>query len=95
MYNQTLESMSKNFSSDNYGRDNNARMFSIGELDIYFSYDTVVAFRKNYGDLKIIKNYWGTTTGGHLNAIDEDKSIRMSNDDFNQALKELLTDLKL
>jgi hypothetical protein len=38
-------------------------------LEIYFSYDTAVAFRFN-GKLVVIRNYWSTTTGKHLNWID-------------------------
>lgn len=31
-----------NYSSNNYG---SSRLVTIGELDFYFSYDTVIAFR--------------------------------------------------
>lgn len=46
------------------------------ELDVYFSYETVIAFRLN-GKLFICKNNWKQTTGKHLNAIYLDKSVRI------------------
>lgn len=42
--------------------------------EFWFSYDTLVAFR--IGEFHIMRNYWGTTTGKHLNWIDPDKKIR-------------------
>lgn len=95
MYNTTIESMDKNFGLKNYSRGENARMITIGELDIYFSYDTVIAFCKNYGDLIITKNVWGTITGRHLNDINNDKSLRIPYGEFKTELKKLLNGLKL
>lgn len=51
----------------------------------WFSYDTLVAYRIN-GEFHILKNYWGTTTGKHLNWIDPDKSKRESQEDFDRRL---------
>ena len=55
------------YSSDNYGAHTLA--FETPNGVFYFSYDTMVAFRGKTG-LHVIKNYWGTTTGKHLNWID-------------------------
>ena len=59
-----------NYSNDNYG---SCRVVNIGELQFYFSYETIIAFRDENG-LKISKNIWSTTTGKHLNWIDDDKN---------------------
>lgn len=48
----------------------------------YFSYQTLVAFNGPDGRLVVMKNYWGTTTGKHLNAIDDDKKKRVGKDEF-------------
>ena len=62
-----------NYSSDNYGV--HTLCFVEGNNKFWFSYDTLVAFSIN-GEFHIIKNYWGNTTGKHLNWINSDKSIR-------------------
>lgn len=52
-----------------YGRGNRAHAERIGNLVVYFSYRTPVAFDDG-GNIAVSKNMWGVTTGGHLNAID-------------------------
>lgn len=52
---------------------------------IAFSYKTPIAFYAN-GELTIRQNDWQTTTGKHLNAINTDKSIRISGDEFENKL---------
>ena len=75
------------YSSGNYGvhslcfNDANGNRF-------WFSYETLVAFMIK-GEFHIIKNYWGTTTGKHLNWIDDDHSIREDWDTFNANLARL------
>ena len=69
-----------NYSSNNYGV--NALMFTdVNDIEYYFSYKTLVAFNHKSlwgnGGLVIRKNIWGTTTGKHLNWIDDDKSKRV------------------
>ena len=82
-------------SFENYmgnGRDN-ALSFSLGGVDVYFSYKTVVAFRAE-GHLVVRQNVWGPTTGKHLNAIDggstERKAQRMNEHDFQILLDQVL-----
>ena len=81
-----------NYSSDNYGA--NSIAIELGTRIIYYSYDTIVAFRgtnsKGVYFNCIIKNYWGTTTGKHLNFINPDKKIRLSRDDFEKKLNEFM-----
>jgi hypothetical protein len=77
-----------NYSSENYGA--HAMSLSVGNLTLYFSYKTVVAFQDGYNPLVIIKNQWGPTTGKHLNAIDPDKNIRVSSVEFEEKLNAVL-----
>ena len=70
-------------------RGNNSYCASIGDIDFYFSYETLVAVWDNI-ELAIIKNYWGTTTGGHLNSIHDDHSIRLEQEEFDKKVDEMM-----
>ena len=65
--------------------ENNAKVVRVNGATFYFSYETLVAVNAGEGT-KVIKNYWGPTTGKHLNAIDggdkEAKANRMDTDEF-------------
>ena len=67
----------------------NALVFTVGALDVYYSYKTPVAFRVG-GVLIVRENTWGPTTGKHLNAIDggdkDAKKRRLGSDAFELAL---------
>ena len=54
-----------------------------------FSYQTVVGFIPPGGGIwRVIQNYWGPTTGKHLNWLDGgDKKSRLSSEEFNKALE--------
>ena len=82
-----------NYSSDNYGA--NSIAIRMGERTVYYSYDTVVSFfgKNSKGEYFncTSKNYWGTTTGKHLNWIDGgDKKSRLDAEEFNKKLQEFL-----
>jgi len=62
-----------------------AYVLDMGGDKIYWSYSTIIALRID-NKLFIRENDWSTTTGRHLNAINPDKSIRMSGADFEQLL---------
>ena len=81
-----------NYSSDNY---RSSRVVSIGSLDLYFSYDSVVAFRDSNTGLVIRENDWSKTTGRHLNAINPDHSIRIKSEEFEKKLNKCLKSHKL
>lgn len=72
--------------------ENNAKYVKFNGITLYFSYETLVAVEAN-GKTVVIKNYWGPTTGKHLNAIDggskEAKEARFDNDDFNNLIDSL------
>lgn len=67
----------------------NALVFTVGDIDVYFSYRTPVAVRAG-GILTVRENVWGPTTGKHLKAIDggsaERKAARVSGDEFESIL---------
>lgn len=63
-----------NYSSDNYGA--HAMAVDVGNLTLYFSYKTVVAFSDGYNKTVVSENNWGPTTGKHLNAIDDGNKKR-------------------
>lgn len=76
-----------NYSSGNYGA--HALMFSLPDgRCVWFSYQTPVAFRGRDGRRYVRQNDWSTTTGKHLNAIDNgDKKARISGSDFERLIK--------
>lgn len=59
----------------------NLTRVDIGELTLWFSYETIVAFMFK-GDFHISENVWSNTTGKHLNYIDPNKDIRENHDIF-------------
>jgi len=77
------------YSSENYGA--HSIEMTIKGMTLYFSYQTVVAFRNARGyELVISKNVWGTTTGRHLNWINPDHKIRIENKEFEKKLQEVI-----
>ena len=84
---------------DTYGEGNRAYQLRKAHCDLYendqgvklyFSYETLVAFKVPSYQLASIKNYWGTTTGKHLNLIGEPKDCRYERDAFYKIAEELL-----
>ena len=82
-----------NYSSGNYGAHTIA--IDIGNITLYFSYNTIVAFRSYEHGLVISENNWGRTTGKHLNWINDNKKLRISHEEFEQKLTELLKEHNL
>jgi hypothetical protein len=56
-------------------------LIQIEDVDIWFSYQTVVAVQTPAG-LLVSENCWSTTTGKHLKAIDPDRSKRLPRAEF-------------
>jgi hypothetical protein len=65
----------------------NQTIVDIGDLRLYFSYKTVVAFSDSTSGLKCSENVWSTTTGKFLNYIEPDKKSRLQHDEFSEALQ--------
>lgn len=57
------------YASDNYGK--HTLLVEMPDVMIWFSYETPVAFSTGDSGLIVHKNIWGTTTGKHLNWIDD------------------------
>jgi hypothetical protein len=86
-----------NYSSNNYGV--NSLKVELGDLILWYSYKTIIAVRcyhlsqenGHYSNFFVSKNYWGNTTGKHLNWIDNgDKKTRLEDNEFQKILKEAL-----
>lgn len=76
------------YASGNYGAHTQA--VQIGTLTLYFSYNTVIAFKDRFFPLVVSENVWSVTTGKHLNWIDSDKENRVPNSEFEDKLSEVL-----
>ena len=74
-----------NYASSNYGSHTQGFTDNYNN-DYYFSYETLIAFRSNKTGLVVMENYWGTTTGKHLNWINRDHSTRVDGDTFEKLL---------
>lgn len=72
------------YESDNYGV--NSLSVDLGEIEIFYSYKTIVAYRDIQDGLVCSKNVWSTTTGKHLTWIQPDKKARVENDQFKAML---------
>ena len=81
-----------NYASSNYGA--HSLRVNMGSLTLYFSYETIIAFR-TCGRLICSENVWSTTTGRHLNRIEPDKKQRVSHKGFEAALIKILKHHKL
>ena len=75
------------YSSGNYGTNTLAFQDSQGNC-FWYSYNTLVAFRKTCHSLVIHENVWGITTGKHLNWIDDDHKIRVDSTEFEKKYEE-------
>ena len=73
----------------------NNTLLTIGDLDIYFSYSTPIAFYYKSEGLVIRENNWRQTTGKHLNAINSDKKIRISSEKFEEKFQDVLKKMGL
>ena len=68
----------------------NFTKLSVGDLWLWFSYTTPIAYRV-LGEKRVVRvNDWSNTTGKHLNAIDGgDKKSRIPGVEFETRLKAL------
>lgn len=68
----------------------NLTKFSLGNLDIFFSYNTAVAFEDGQANQVISQNKWSTTTGKHLSIINKDVSDRIPYEQFTKELEKAI-----
>ena len=67
--------------------------FAIVEMDglgLAFSYATLVGIRVGFDPWKVQQNYWGSTTGKHLNYLNSDKTSRLDAEDFEEFVADML-----
>ncbi|MFW6129862.1 MAG: hypothetical protein ACOC56_01685 [Atribacterota bacterium] len=70
--------------------DRNFMLVTMGDVSVWFSYETPVAFLKQ-GQKKVVrKNEWSTTTGKHINKLEPDKNKRVDGKVFISMLKKIL-----
>jgi hypothetical protein len=74
--------------SDNYGT--HALRVDLGNLELWYSYDTIIAYRDVEDGMVICENVWGTTTGKHLNWINLDHKRRVFRDVYLDKLRAAL-----
>jgi hypothetical protein len=76
------------YSNSNYGA-HCLRFFDAQGNVYWFSYKTLVAFKPFDGPRVVRQNDWSTTTGKHLNAIDDgDKKSRVDGATFERLFQE-------
>ncbi len=68
---------------------------SIGDIELYFSYETCVGFYAPGEGMVISENMWSTTTGKHLNYWQSDKSMRVKHDVFKEKLEAVLAKISV
>ncbi len=80
------------YASGNYGA--HTLRVQVGPIALWFSYQTVVAFRAPGYPQVVHDNVWGPTTGKHLNWIDGgDYKNRVSSEDFQRLYDERVAPL--
>ena len=71
-------------------RGTRSKAVQIGNLTVYFSYQTPIAYSDSDEGLVIRQNDWGPTTGHHLTSINPDKGIRVPGSVFEAKYKAML-----
>ena len=80
------------YASSNYGA--HALRVDVGPIRVWYSYETAVAFQVDGHERVVHENGWGTTTGKHLNWIDNgDKKTRVSGAEFQRLWDEQVAPL--
>ena len=68
----------------------NKNKVRIGNLVLYFSYETIVAYEYPSQGTQVCENVWSKTTGKLLNELEPDKSKRISHPIFETNLGEVM-----
>lgn len=74
---------------NNVGRGDKGKVVKVGNISLFFSYKTLVAFETPEDGLICCENVWGSTTGGHLNIIEPDHSLRYDPPSFMKRVEKL------
>lgn len=82
-----------NFNIYPLGRGNNGKHIEIGNIEIFVSYQTVIAYRTPEDGLVARENDWSSTTGQHMAAIPGNyKEDRISGALFDEKFNKMLED---
>ena len=73
------------YDNSNYGA--HTLKVDLGDIEFYYSYETIVAYADTKDHLVCCENVWTNTTGKHLNWIMPDKKSRTKSDKFQEMLK--------
>lgn len=76
------------YSNNNYGAHTLAVEFE--KFTLFYSYDTIVAYKDIDDGFVCSENVWGNTTGKHLNWLEPNKRNRVPNKDFELILQMML-----
>ena len=76
----------------------NLTQVTVGPLDVWFSYETPVAYWMDGQPQVVCQNVWSSTTGRHLASLDggpktEDGKLRVPHDLFVESLERVLAQL--
>lgn len=71
----------------------NKNTVRIGKLQLWFSYETPVAYKVGSENIVVRKNDWSTTTGKLLNDLEPDKSKRIDGQIFVEQLEKLVSEI--
>lgn len=80
------------FTNENQNSAQNFNSITIGNVQLYFSYSTIVAFRTPFTGLVVSENVWSNTTGKHLNWLC-DKDQRVPRQEFLYKLRSIRLDI--
>jgi len=71
----------------------NRNRVEIGDVTLYFSYETIVAYSSPGDGIVCCQNDWSNTTGKYLNMIEPDKKKRIPRTVFQERLDKVLLSL--
>lgn len=59
----------------------------MGDLTVWFSYETPIAFKKTNDITYVRQNQWGRTTGKHINMVKANNTcVEVTGEEFEQML---------
>lgn len=68
----------------------NFTVVQLGNLSVWFSYETPIAFQSGHGRIVVRENEWGPTTGKHIGYVNPDKGARVDGVVFESMLARVL-----
>jgi hypothetical protein len=51
-------------------------------ITLFYSYQTIIAYRDVEDGFVMSQNIWGSLTGGHMNLLSGDKKLRIPHEEF-------------